>query len=151
MISAKSCRISFLPAILVLSTIGITSCNLFPKPQLSNLKICEMLNQQGFCQDALNSFQNKNQKLFVSANLQNASSNVPVKVEWVYLPNDGPLAGKEVPITSETIQPKGSDDFVVASISSPSKGWKEGTYKVVITLPESSNSNANVKEFTIAP
>lgn len=151
MISEKFRRVSFLPAIVVLSTLGLASCNLFSAPKLSNLKTCETPNEQGFCQDDINSFQNKKQKLYISANLQNASNNIPVKVEWIYLPSDGPLAGKEVPITSETTQPKGSDNFVVASISSPTKGWKEGQYKVVLTLPESSNSEANVKEFTISP
>ena len=151
MISAKYCRILFLPAILVSSTLGLISCSLVFKPQLSDLKTCETLNQQGFCQDDLNSFQNKNQKLFISANLRNASSNSSVKVDWIYLPSNGALAGKEVPLTSETVKPKGSDNFVVASISSPARGWQEGGYKVLLTLPESSNSEPNVKEFTIAP
>jgi len=151
MISAKSCGISFLPVVLVFSTVGVTGCDLLFKPQLSDLKTCETLNLQGFCQDNLNSFQNKNQKLFVSANLRNASSNTSIKVDWKYLPNSGPLAGKEIPLTSKTTKPQGANDFVVASISSPSGGWQKGKYKVILTLPESANSEPSIKEFTMTP
>lgn len=144
-------QIFFLPVVLVSSTVGLTSCIFGSSPQLSDLKTCETLNPQGFCQDDLSSFQNKNQKLFVSANLRNASSNASVEVDWKYLPNSGPLAGKEVPLTSETTKPKGSDNFVVASISTPSRGWQEGKYQVILTLVESANSEPSRKEFTITP
>lgn len=144
-------RNSFLPLALAFSLVGVTSCELLRKPQLSEIKTCEQLNVEGFCQEDSPVFDNKNQPLFVSANLKNASSNAVVTVEWKYLPNTGPVAGQEIPLTRETIKPKGSDNFVMSSISSPARGWQPGNYQVILTLPDVANSEPSSKEFTINP
>jgi hypothetical protein len=123
---------------------------------MTNFKSCEELNPDGACQDDVSTFQNKKQKLFVSGNLTNASQNTSIQVELSVSNN-----GLQVPITTTTVNPSNSDDFVTASFSSPTNGWPEGTYSVVFTLPEgnrsfpffqeSSSPRKYTKEFTVKP
>jgi hypothetical protein len=141
-----------LPCIFIL--VGLTSCS--QTPSIANLKSCEELNSDGACQDGLSAFQDKKQKLFVSGSLINASQDTSVQVELSVSKN-----GLQVPITTTTVNPTNSDDFVTASFSSPTNGWPEGTYLVVFTLPEgnrsfpffqgSSSPRKFTKEFTVKP
>ncbi len=126
---------------------GITGCN-WDSPELSNMKICEALETTGNCQVDTNSFQNKKQKFFVSADFKNVNGDIPVQVVFTFLPTEGPLANKEVPLTTNPIETKSSDKFVVASLTPPSAGWQTGKYKVELVLSPDKKYN---REFVITP
>jgi hypothetical protein len=134
--------------LLTLSIIGLPGCS---TPELSNIKTCETLEVSGKCQNDVSVFQNKQQKVFVSADLQSVPNATKVKFDWKYTPSQGTLSNREIPLTSITIQTKGSDKFVVSSLSSPSQGWQVGNYKVEIYLPAVTNSSPSIKEFTVTP
>lgn len=140
-------QFEFLFAFPIICIIGLTSCEtISPKPSLSNIKTCETLNPQGTCQDDLSTFQNKRQKLFVSANLEHVPRNSFVKVEWKYF-----SGSQEVPLTTDTVTVKEPNNFLTSSLSSPTQGFPAGKYTVILTLPQARDSNPYVKEFTMAP
>jgi hypothetical protein len=136
---------NFIAASLV--TFGLTGC-FHDSPKLENMKICEALGITGNCQFDNNSFQNKKQKFFVSADSKNVKDNTPVQVVFTFLPTDGPLANKEVPLTSNPIESKSSGKFVVTSLTPPSAGWQIGKYRVELVLTPKEKYN---KEFIITP
>jgi len=143
----KCNQFEFLFAFPIICIVGLTSCRIIsPKPSLSNVKTCETLNSQGTCQDDLSTFQNKRQKLFVSANLERVPRNSLVKVEWKYF-----SGSQEVPLTTDTVEVKEPNNFVTSSFSSPTQGFPAGKYTVTLTLPKAEDSNPYVKEFTMAP
>jgi hypothetical protein len=130
-----------------LVTFGLTGC-FWDSPELANMKICEELGTTGNCQIDTNSFQNKKQKFFVSADSKNVKDNTPIQVVFTFLPAEGPLANKEVPLTSNPIESRNSDKFVVTSLTSPSAGWQIGKYKVELVLTPNKKYN---REFIITP
>lgn len=136
---------SLLAASLV--TFGLTGCFLIPS-ELANMKVCEALETAGNCQIDTNTFQNKKQKFFVSADLKNVKGGTPVQVVFTFLPTEGPLANKEVPLTSNPIETKSSDKFVVTSLTPPSAGWQTGEYRVELVLTPDKKYN---REFVITP
>lgn len=143
-----------LPLLCILALGGLTSCE--KDPSISNLKSCEELNTDGFCQDNVSTFQDKKQKLYISGDIENASQNTSVQVDL-----SASKTGRQVPITTTTVNPGRSDDFVTASFSSPTGGWPEGNYSVTFTLPKSnsgfpfgggdSSPKTYTKEFAITP
>jgi hypothetical protein len=136
---------NFIAASLV--TIGLTGC-FWDSPELANMKICEELGTTGNCQIDINSFKNQKQKFFVSADSKNVKDNTPVQVVFTFLPTDGPLANKEVPLTSNPIESKSSGKFVVTSLPPPSAGWRIGKYRVEFILTPKKKYN---REFIITP
>ena len=136
---------NFIAASLV--TFGLTGC-IERDSELANMKICEALETTGKCQIDNNSFQNKKQKFFVSADSKNLKSDTPVKVVFTFLPTEGPLANKEVPLTSNLIETRNSDKFVVTSLTPPSAGWQTGKYRVELVLNSDTKYN---REFIITP
>jgi hypothetical protein len=147
MVLAKRAQFKFLFASSIICIFELTACGIIsPKPSLSNIKTCETLNSQGTCQDDLSTFKNKNQKLFVSADLEHVPQNASIKVEWKYF-----SANQQVPLTTDTVEVKKPNNFVVSSLSSPDQGFPPGKFTVTLTLPESENSNPYVKEFTMVP
>ncbi len=130
-----------------LITFGLTGCS-WVSPELSNMKICEALETTGNCQVDTNTFQNKKQKFFVSADSKNVKSDTPVKVVFTFLPTEGPLANKEVPLTSNPVETRSSDKSVVTSLTPPSAGWQTGKYRVELVLTSDKKYN---REFIITP
>lgn len=130
-----------------LVTFGLTGC-FWDSPELANMKVCEVLEITGNCQVDTNTFQNKKQKFFVSADLRNFTGGTPVKVVFTFLPTEGPLANKEVPLTSNPVETRSSDKFVVTSLTPPSAGWQTGKYRVELVLTPDKKYN---REFIITP
>ena len=136
---------NFIAASLV--TFGLTGC-IERDSELANMKICEALETTGKCQIDNNSFQNKKQKFFISADSKNVKDNTPVQVVFTFLPTKGPLANKEVPLTSNPIESRSSGNFVVTSLTPPSAGWQIGKYRVEFVLTPNKKYN---REFIITP
>ncbi len=134
----------FLAASLV--TFGLTGC-IWDKTELANMKICEALETTGNCKVDTNTFQNKKQKFYVSADLKNAKDGIPVQVIFTFLPTEGSLANKEVPLTSNPVKTSSSDKFVVTSLTPPSAGWQIGKYRIEFALPDKKYN----REFVITP
>jgi hypothetical protein len=126
---------------------GLTGCFWNP-PELANMKVCETLETTGNCQVDTNAFQNKKQKFFVSADSKNFKSDTRVKVVFTFLPTEGPLPNKEVPLTSNSVETRNSDKFVVTSLTPPSAGWQSGKYRVELMLTSDKKYN---REFVITP
>jgi hypothetical protein len=130
-----------LPSLLYsLIVIGLIGC--VPSPSLTEIKACEALNPKGECQEDSVTFQDKKQKnLFVSAFLKNAPRNISVRSEWKF--ND------DLPLTTNSIKIKESNDFIVSSFSIPASGWKKGKYTVIFSFPEGDKAKTYLKEFEI--
>ena len=130
-----------------LITFGLTGC-LGDSPELANMKVCETLETAGNCQVDTNTFQNKKQKFYISADLKNAKDDTPVQVIFTFLPTEGLLANKEVPLTSNPVKTNSSGKFVVTSLAPPSAGWQTGKYRVEFALAPDKKYN---REFVITP
>lgn len=130
-----------------LITFGLTGC-IWDSPELANMKVCDTLETTGNCQVDTNTFQNKKQKFYVSADLKNAKDDTPVQIIFTFLPTEGPLANKEVPLTSNPVKTNSSDKFVVTSLAPPSAGWQTGKYRVEFALAPDKKYN---REFVITP
>jgi hypothetical protein len=131
--------------------IGNSGCTIIFPPNLSNVRVCDSLDTSGGCLINNANFKNNKQKFFVTADIKNIPNDASIKVDWKYVRSTGSLAGKELPLITNTIQAKKSAKFVVASIDSPSSGWQLGKYRVQLSSSKVNNSKPYIKEFSITP
>lgn len=112
------------------------------------MKICETLEATGNCQIDTNTFQNKKQKFFITADLENLKNDTSVKLVSTYLPITGDLSGKEVPLTTTPVITKKKDKFLVSTLEPPAAGWPTGKYRVEFVLTPDNKYN---RKFIITP
>lgn len=139
-------KISLKPYLVIsLIILGLIGC---AKPKLANMKICETLEATGNCQIDTNTFQNKKQKFFITADLENLKNDTSVKLVSTYLPITGDLSGKEVPLTTTPVITKKKDKFLVSTLEPPAAGWPTGKYRVEFVLTPDNKYN---RKFIITP